>query len=122
MKTPLDQIQDLEELIRQMHKIDSKLDAGHIIRAYRENGKIIAYLERVKANIVSESKKTSIVANVANDSPNPIDQMQELEDVIRQLHKISSLIYAGQIVQAYGSNYKLIAILKRKLYEVSTKG
>ncbi len=37
--------------IRQLYKIDSKLQAGQIIAAFRENRRAIASLERKKAEI-----------------------------------------------------------------------
>ena len=46
MKSPLEQLKELEYIIRELHKIDSKLIAGQVILAYREIGRIIAYLER----------------------------------------------------------------------------
>lgn len=122
MKSPLEQISNLEEVIRQLCKIDSKLDAGQIIRAYREIGKLISFFERSKLEIIQQEKSKK--QDNSNNSNNFTDidlleQFQNLEEVIRQLHKIHSFIYAGQIIQAYGNNNKLIYILKRKLYEIS---
>jgi len=112
MKSPLEQIQSLEEAICQLRKIDSKLDAGQIIRAFRENGKLIASFERAKIDIVNAAKNRKPDEQLEN---NILEHIQDLEEVIRQLHKISSLIYVGQIVAASGNNNKLISALKRKL-------
>ena len=56
MISPLEQICELEVVIRELYKIDSKLMAGQIIPAYRENRKLIAALEKIKQDIIKESK------------------------------------------------------------------
>ena len=58
MTTPLERVSGLEYLIRQLTKLDSKLEAGHVIQAWRENRRIIAELERAKQELIQkESKK-----------------------------------------------------------------
>jgi len=57
MSSPLTQIDELGNLIRQLHKIDSKLQAGQFIAAYRENRRIIAELESCKSKLIEESEK-----------------------------------------------------------------
>ena len=113
MKSPLEQKQSLDEIILQLRNIDGKLDAGRIIRAYRENGKILSFFERTKSTIIQDNKK-DLTITFSDDKTNPLVQMQDLEEVIRQLHKINSLIYSGQIVPASGSCNKLMASLRRK--------
>ena len=54
MVNPLIQVNELGDLIRQLHKIDSKLQAGQFIAAYRENRRIIALLEKVKDELTEE--------------------------------------------------------------------
>lgn len=117
MKSPLEQIPSLEESICQLRKIDSKLDAGQIIRAFRENGKLLAFFERSKLDIIQFQKanKQDVVDG------HILEHLQDLEEVIRQLHKINSLIYVGQIVAASGQNNKLISVLKRKLYDITPR-
>lgn len=116
MKSPLEQIPSLDEAILQLRNIDAKLDAGRIIRAFRENGKILAFFERIKSSIIQDNKETTILPS---GEENPLVQVQDLEEVIRQLHKIGSLIYSGQIVAASGCCNKLITALKRKQFELS---
>ena len=94
MKSPLEQKQSLDEIILQLRNIDGKLDAGRIIRAYRENGKILSFFERTKSTIIQDNKK-DLTITFSDDKTNPLVQMQDLEEVIRQLHKINSLIYSG---------------------------
>lgn len=52
MKNPLEQLSELEYLIRQLTKVDSKMQSGQFIAAYRENRRIIAELEAVKQQLV----------------------------------------------------------------------
>ena len=52
MKSPLEQVSELEGLIRQLVKLDSKMQAGQFIAAYRENRRIIAELEKSKQRII----------------------------------------------------------------------
>lgn len=103
----------MEEIITQLRNIDAKLDAGRIIRAYRENGKLLAYFEKAKSEIIAEAKKKNLLV----PDFDVIGQIQDLEEVIRQLHKINSLIYVGQIVAASGCNNKLITLIIKKHYE-----
>ena len=52
MANPLVELDELGNLIRQLHKIDSKLQAGQFIAAYRENRRIIAGLEEIKKQML----------------------------------------------------------------------
>lgn len=63
MSNPLVEIDDLGNLIRQLHKIDSKLQAGQFIAAYRENRRIIGMLEESKKELVAQDKAKSRVEN-----------------------------------------------------------
>lgn len=51
------QIEEIEVLLRQLHKIDSKMLSGQFIIAFREINSIIAYLERAKKSVVEKVKK-----------------------------------------------------------------
>jgi len=57
--SPLEQLCELELVIRELYKIDSKLLAGQVISAYRENRKLISALERIKQDIIKVSKANS---------------------------------------------------------------
>ena len=119
----MEQIKSLEEIIFQLRNVDAKLDAGRIIRAYRENGKMLAFFETVKREIINQAKNRNLKESKDKESKdsNILEQVQEIEDVIRQLHKINSLIYAGQIVAASGCNNKLSYSLKRKQCQINDK-
>jgi uncharacterized protein YktA (UPF0223 family) len=58
MSSPLVQIDELCDLIRQLHKIDSKLQAGQFIAAYRENRRIIASLEENKKKLIESQEES----------------------------------------------------------------
>ncbi len=52
MKTLVEQIQTLDELIRAMHKINSFCMNGQVIQANRECLRVLADLERNKTEII----------------------------------------------------------------------
>lgn len=56
MKNPLEILSDLEEIIRDLHKINSKLLAGQVILAHREVGSLMAFFEQKKKELIRESK------------------------------------------------------------------
>ena len=60
MSSPLIQVDELGALIRQLHKIDSKLQAGQFISAYRENRRIIAFLEGCKNDLIEGNENKSL--------------------------------------------------------------
>jgi hypothetical protein len=63
MSSPLVQIDELGDLIRQLHKLDSKLQAGQFIAAYRENRRLISELESKKVELVKEAEAKNAEAN-----------------------------------------------------------
>ena len=56
MKSPLEQVNSIDELISQMQKIDSRMMVGHFIDAWRDVKRIIAALEKAKSDIIQEEK------------------------------------------------------------------
>jgi hypothetical protein len=56
MNSPLEQIRDLEEVIRNLHKVNSKLLNGQFIFAHREIGSLIAFFENSRDKIIKEDK------------------------------------------------------------------
>jgi len=52
MKSLLEQVNELDVLIRQMHKMISKMNAGQFIDAYREANRIAALLEKAKRDLI----------------------------------------------------------------------
>ena len=52
MKSLLEQVNELDVLIRQMHKMISKMNAGQFIDAYREANRITAALEKSKQDLI----------------------------------------------------------------------
>ena len=54
MRPPLGQISYLDSLIRQLSKIDSKLQAGQFIAVFRENRRVLALLEKERLELKKE--------------------------------------------------------------------
>ena len=47
----------IEEIIRQLQKLDSKLLAGQVIYAHRDVGSLIAYFEKMRRTMIKEYKQ-----------------------------------------------------------------
>jgi len=52
MRSPLEQVNELDDLIRQLHKMESKMRVGQWIDAWREVNRIISYLARKKEDVM----------------------------------------------------------------------
>lgn len=52
---PFEQVSVLSDLIRGLQKIDSKMQAGQFIAAWRENRRILAMLEDIKKEILKDN-------------------------------------------------------------------
>lgn len=57
MNTPMEKLIELEEVIRMIHKIESKLLMGQVILAHREMGRLLAIFEKAKIVLIDEEKK-----------------------------------------------------------------
>ena len=49
-------IQTLDQLIRDLEKINSKLENGHIVHAWRDNRRVISGLEMMKSKALENAK------------------------------------------------------------------
>ena len=58
MKSPLEQIDELDSILNSFQKIDSLLLAGQFINAWRELRKLAASLQNKKNSIIEEEKQT----------------------------------------------------------------
>ena len=56
--TLLNQLGTTDDVIRQLHKIDSKMLAGQFIPAYRDLRSLLAFFEQHKKNILAEQTNT----------------------------------------------------------------
>lgn len=56
MKSPLEQVNSIDDLISHLQKIDSRMMVGHFIDAWRDIRKIISFLEKSKMDIIQEEK------------------------------------------------------------------
>jgi len=60
MKSLLDNVIELDDLIRQLHKMESRLRSGQVIDAHRECCRLIAYFNATKKNLIkSETEKSN---------------------------------------------------------------
>ena len=58
-----EQVNDIEYLLRQLQKIDSKMIAGQFIPAWRAQRKLIAELESRKLDLMNESKAEHLTSS-----------------------------------------------------------
>jgi len=91
MSSLVDKIEKLDNLVRPLQRIESRLYLGHQPDAYREINRLIAHMEK-------EEKES------------PDDGMK---NQIRQLRKIGSKVYMGQVVPACRELGQLIALLNK---------
>jgi len=52
MKSLLEKVNGIDDLLRHLHKIESKLRAGQIIEGWREINRMIAFLSTEKQNLI----------------------------------------------------------------------
>lgn len=57
MINPIETINDIEEIIRAFHKIESKMLAGQFIPAYRDIKRLMAFFEDRKKAIIKSTKQ-----------------------------------------------------------------
>lgn len=63
MKTILEKTEDLKYIITQLQKIDSRLYAGQVISAWRENRKLLALFEKERDKLAAENKTVTLSEN-----------------------------------------------------------
>jgi len=68
MKTLLEDVESVDQIIRDLHKLDSKLQAGQFIAAYRDVNRMIAFFEQVKKNIILGQNDTSQKSQLSQSS------------------------------------------------------
>ena len=56
-KSFFEDLEFLDKMIRDLHKIDSKLLVGQFIPAYRENRRIISQLESIRSKVIEQESK-----------------------------------------------------------------
>ena len=61
MKSLLEKIETVDIIIRALNKISSKMNSGQFIGAYGEVGRLIAFAERIKRDIVEQEEKSKNV-------------------------------------------------------------
>lgn len=58
MKNLLDNVNEIDELIRQHQKMESKMRAGQWIDAWRDCNRIIAFLNKSKQDLIKSQENT----------------------------------------------------------------
>ena len=57
MSNLLDDVQVLDELIRELEKINSKMENGHFIHAWRDNRRIISKLQQMRNQTIKKASQ-----------------------------------------------------------------
>ena len=57
MKSLLDNVNELDFLIRQHHKIESKMQSGQFLGAHRELCRVMAYLQKAKQDLIADAQQ-----------------------------------------------------------------
>lgn len=57
MKSLLDDVNELDYLIRQLNKLASRIRSGENVDAWRECNGLISYVTRVKQDLIKDSEK-----------------------------------------------------------------
>jgi len=55
MSKLLENVQVLDELIRELEKINSKLENGHVIYAWRDNRRILSKLQQMREETIEDA-------------------------------------------------------------------
>ena len=71
IKSPLEQVDELDNVLEQLHKIDGRMWVGQFLPAHKDLKKLIAFLDQTKAAIIQEQKeqkeqKEGKVGKIAN--------------------------------------------------------
>jgi len=53
MKSLLEQVNEVDDLVRQLRKMESKMNAGQFIQAWRECRRLIAAFEKAKQDLIA---------------------------------------------------------------------
>jgi hypothetical protein len=60
MKNLLNDVNELDYLIRQLQKMASRLRSGEIVDAWRECNGLIAYVNKEKQDLIKQSEPTNV--------------------------------------------------------------
>jgi len=58
MSNLLNNVQILDEIIRDLEKINAKLENGHTIFAWRDNRRLLSKIEQIRKATILESEET----------------------------------------------------------------
>ena len=57
MKSLLEQVKELDQVIRQLHKLASRMKAGQIVDAHRECHSLIGSLQKDREDLIASAEK-----------------------------------------------------------------
>lgn len=60
MKSLLNDVNELDYLIRQLQKLASRIRSGEIVDAWRECNGLIAYVNKAKQDLIKDAEKTNV--------------------------------------------------------------
>jgi len=80
MQTLLEQIEPVDYLIRQLHKIDSKLQVGQFIAAHREVCRLIAMFENHRKELIKDDPNARGETDGTNEADGTDDGDKERTD------------------------------------------
>ena len=96
MRTLLQNINEIDNLIRQLQKIASRIRSGENVDAWRECNGLIADVTKSKHGVIQDA---------ADDL---LQNINELDYLLRQLQKLASRIRSGENVDGWGECNALI--------------
>lgn len=69
MQNLLEQVESINDILRQLQKIDSKMLSGQYIGAYRDLHRLMSFFEHAKGVIVNRNSAESTINPIANVTP-----------------------------------------------------
>lgn len=104
MDNLLNNVIAFDNLIRELEKINSKMENGHFILAYDDSNRILSRLQQVRKEILEESQASKKPRNL-------IEEIETMDKIIRELEKFNSKMKNGNFIFAWRDNRRVIAEL-----------
>ena len=90
MKNLLQNVNEMDRIIGQLQKLSGRIRAGENVDAWRECNGLIADITKAKQSVIQASED------------NLLQNVKELDYLLRQLQKLASRIRSGENVDAWG--------------------
>ena len=104
MNNLLNNVTAFDNLIRELEKINSKMENGHFILAYGDSNRILSRLQQVRKEILEEPQTSKKPRNL-------IEEIESMDKIIRELEKFNSKMKNGNFIFAWRDNRRIIAEL-----------